>query len=148
MGCLFCGIHPKKSGLRLFFEPLVQISKMHPCVSEESCLMLCTLFLRLGVSPRNLITLLFSSGCFLLSFFVVLQWCWGQLERWSLHCERRTGCCPLLLGFYWFFPWGLLGIHLGGAGHWHLCHISLGQWHMVSVVVLGVFHACIFEVLF
>ena len=67
---------------------------------------------------------------------------------WNLHCERRTVCCPLLLGFSWFFPWRLLGIDLGGAGHGNLCHISLGQWNLVSVVVLGVIHACTFVVLF
>ena len=64
---------PKNSGLRLFFEPLVHINKMHLCVSEESCLMLFTLFLCLGVSPRNLRTLAFFLGCFLLRLFVVLQ---------------------------------------------------------------------------
>ena len=67
---------------------------------------------------------------------------------WSLHCERRTVCCPLLLGFSWFFPWILLGVHLGGAGHGNLCHISFGRWHMVSVVVSGVIHVCTFVLIF
>ena len=66
---------PKNSGLRLCFKTLVQTNTMHLCVSEESCLMLCTLFLRLGVSPRNLKTLWFFLGCFLLRLFVILQWC-------------------------------------------------------------------------
>ena len=89
---------PKNSGLRLYLEPLVQINKMHPCVSGESFLMLCTVFSRLGVSSRNLTTLPFFLVCFMLRLFVVLQWCLVQLGMWSLHCERRTGC-PLLLGF-------------------------------------------------
>ena len=66
---------PKNSGLRLCFAPLLQTNKMHLCVSEESCLMLCILFSRLGVSPHNLTTLLIFLGCFLLRLFVVLQWC-------------------------------------------------------------------------
>ena len=88
---------PKNSGLRLCFKPLVHINTMHLCVSEESCLMLCTLFSRLGVSPRNLTNLLFFLGCFLLRLFVVLQCCLVRIGIWSLHCERRTVCCPLLL---------------------------------------------------
>ena len=139
---------PKNSGLRLCFAPLVQTNKMHLCVSEESCLMLCILFSCLCVSPRNLKTLPFFLGCFLSGLFVVLQWCLVRLVIWSLHCERRTVCCPLLLGLYWFFTWWLLGIHLGGAGHGHICHIYLVRWHMVSVVVSGVIHACTFVVLF
>ena len=135
---------PKNSGLRLCFAPLVQTNKMHLCVSEESCLMLCTLFSRLGVSPHNLTDLPFFLGFFLLRLFVVSQWCLVWLLMWSLHCGRRTVFLPLLLGFSRFFPWRLLGIHLGVAGHGHLCRISLGRWYMVSVVVLGVFHACIF----
>ena len=107
--------------------------------------MLCTLFSRVGVLPRNLTTLPFFLGCFLLRLFFELQWCLVRLGVWSLHCERRTVCCPLLLGFSWLFPWRLLGVHLGGAGHGHLCHISLERWHMVSVVVSGVIHACTFE---
>ena len=103
--------------------------------------MLCTLFFRLGVSPRNLTTLPFFLGSFMLHLFVVLQCCWGRLVRCSLHCERITVCCPLLLGFFLFFPWRQLGIHIGGAGHGHLCRISSGRWHMVSVVVVGAFKA-------
>ena len=138
----------KNSVRRIDFEPLVLISMMHPCGFGESFMMLCTVFLRLDVSPRNLINLLLFSGCCRLRLSVVSKWSWGQLGRWSLHCESRTVWCPPRLGFSWSFPWRLEGIHLGGAGHGHLCRIFLGRWHMVSVVVVGVFHACIFEVIF
>ena len=118
---------PKNSVLWLCFLPLVQTNNMHLCVSEESCLILCILLSHLGVSPRNLTTLPFILVCFMLRLFVVLRWCLVQLGMWSLHCERRTVCCPLLLGFSRFFPLRLLVIYLGGAGHGHLCHISLGR---------------------
>ena len=36
----------------------------------------------------------------------------------------------------------------GGSGSWASFPYFVGQWHIVSVVVLWVFHACIFEVLF
>ena len=71
VGCSVAAI-PKNSGLRLCFEPLVKINKMHPCVSGESFLMLCTVFLRLDVSPRNLINLPFFSGCCRLCLSVLL----------------------------------------------------------------------------
>ena len=148
MGWLFCGSHPKNSGRRLGFKPLVLISMIYPCGFGESFLMLCTVFLRLDVLPRNLITLPLFLGCFMLRLSVVLQWCWGQPGKLILHCERRIGCCPPRLGFYWYFPWRPGRIHLGVAGHGHVCRISLGLWHMVSVVVVGVLHVCIFEVIF
>ena len=58
--------NPKNSALQLLFKPLVQISMMHLCGFGESFLMLCTVFLRLNVLPRNLITLLLFLGYFLL----------------------------------------------------------------------------------
>ena len=147
VGC-YVAATPKNSGLRLCFKPLVQISMMHLCGFEESFLMLCTVFLRLDVLPRNLITLPFSLGCFLLRFYVSLQWCWCRPGRWSLQCKHRIGFYLPHLGFSWLFPWILGGVHLGVAGHGHVCRISSGRWNMVSVVDVGVLHVCIFEVLF
>ena len=147
VGCFVEAI-PKNSVQWLGFEPLVLISMMHPCGFGELFLMLCTVFLRLGVSPHNLTNIPFFSGCCRLRLSVVSQCSWGRPGMWSLHCERRTECCPPRLGFSWSFPWRLVGIHLRGAGRGHLCRIFSGWWHMVSVVVVRVFHASIFGVIF
>ena len=64
---------PKNSGRRRGFKPLDMISMIHPCGFGESFLMLCIVFLRLDVSPRNLENLPFFSGCCRLRLSVVLK---------------------------------------------------------------------------
>ena len=139
---------PKNIGQRRGFEILALIIMMHPCGFGESFQMLCIGSFRLDVSMRNLKNLPFFSGCCQWRFSVVSQWSWVWPGRWIPQCERRTGCCPPRLGFSWSCPWRLWGVHLGVAGHSNIFRIYLGRWHMVSVAVVGVFHACMFESLF